>query len=220
MSNIDKTITFLQKSFNDCEYYKKNPLEKQYRLDHTYRVANIGKEIAENEDIDTEALVIGCLLHDVGYVKDFDTPEEHRSHGRYGAEFSRKFVNGLDIDEKLKKDILYGIAIHVDDKSDFEGERTILVESISDCDNIDRFDTYRLYEALKYSKLDEMTTDEQVDFAAKRLGRLNKLKDFKMKTKTATELWNQKLDYQIGYFSKLLKQLEKTDYKNLGTIIE
>ena len=38
---------------------------------------------------------------------------------------------------------MLGIAIHVDDEADFEGERTALALTIGDCDNIDRFDTYR-----------------------------------------------------------------------------
>ena len=41
--------------------------DMQYRYDHTLRVADIGGEIARSEGLSEEALVMACLLHDVGY---------------------------------------------------------------------------------------------------------------------------------------------------------
>jgi len=56
-------------------------------------------------------------------------------------------INPSEVDE-----ICYGIAIHVDGKSDFKGEKTPLALSIGDADNIDRFDVYRIYDGLRYHK--------------------------------------------------------------------
>lgn len=208
MNNIEKAIKFLHDSFDQSDYFTNHPLDKQYRLEHTYRVANIGKEIASNEDLSYEGLVVGCILHDVGYMFDFETNEEYKEHGRKGANYARDFVNTLDLDQETKDSIIYGISIHVDGKSDFEGVNTVLAETISECDNIDRFDAYRLYEFLKYSKLDEMTNNEQIEFCDNRIKRLDYIKEnFIHKTKTSQRLWTEKLNYQYEYVLKLRKQL-------------
>ena len=49
--------------------YLKLKVKDTYRLAHSYRVANIGKEIAEKEGLNVEDLMIACLLHD---VSDFE----------------------------------------------------------------------------------------------------------------------------------------------------
>lgn len=215
MTNIEKTIKYVLGLFDESEYYKTHKEEKQYRLDHTFRVASIGKEIAEKEDLNVEAVVIGCLLHDISYIHDFTTPEEHKSHGRTSASMAKEFVSELDIEDSLKEELLYGVAIHVDDKADYERERTVLIETIGECDNIDRFDAYRLYEGLLYSKLTEKTLEEQIDFCVSKIERLNNVKKYVFKTETSNRLWNEKLDYQIDYYQRLLTQLKKSDYSLL-----
>ena len=49
--------------------YLKLKIKDTYHLAHSYRVANIGKEIAEKEGLNVEDLIIACLLHD---VSDFE----------------------------------------------------------------------------------------------------------------------------------------------------
>ncbi|MSS55956.1 HD domain-containing protein [Holdemanella biformis] len=44
-------------------------MKDPYRLAHSYRVVNIGKEFAEKEGLNVEDLMIACLLHD---VSDFE----------------------------------------------------------------------------------------------------------------------------------------------------
>jgi len=215
MSNIDRTIKYVQDLFDKSEYLKDKPKQKEYRLEHTYRVASIGKEIAQMENLDIDALVVGCLLHDISYIYEMASEEDSMNHGRKSAQIAREFVMGLDMDEKLKNELLYGIAIHVDDKADFEGERTALAESIGEADNIDRFDRYRLYENLLYSNLSNMSLDEQMKFASKRVERLKNLKKYVFRTKTSNRMWNEKLDYQIGYYEGLLEQLQKSDCEKL-----
>ncbi|HPJ86406.1 MAG TPA: HD domain-containing protein [Bacillota bacterium] len=215
MSNIDKTIKYVQDLFDKSEYLKDKPKQKEYRLEHTYRVASIGKEIAQKENLDIDALVVGCLLHDISYIYEMESEDDSLNHGRKSAQIAREFVMGLDMDAKLKNELLYGIAIHVDDKADFEGERTVLAESIGEADNIDRFDRYRLYENLLYSNLSNMSLDEQMGYASKRVERLKNLKKYVFRTKTSNRMWNEKLDYQIGYYEGLLEQLQKSDCEKL-----
>ena len=215
MDNVKKTIEYVLDLFDKSEFLKDKHLAKQYRLDHTFRVASIGKEIALKEGLNVEATVIGCLLHDISYIYEMVTKEDRKGHGRKSAEISREFVMGLEIEEHLKHELLYGIAIHVDDKSDFEGDRTILAETIGESDNIDRFDKYRLYEALADSNLDQMSLDEQIDYTTKKVNGITKLKDYVFKSKTSNKLWNNKLDYQIHYYEELLNQFKRSDYKYL-----
>ncbi len=45
-TNIERAIAFLREQFDQSEYLAARPEGKKYRLEHTMRVANIGKEIA------------------------------------------------------------------------------------------------------------------------------------------------------------------------------
>ncbi|MDD3106259.1 MAG: HD domain-containing protein [Bacilli bacterium] len=215
MNNIQKTIEYVQTLFNNSEYLKDRPMDKQYRLDHTFRVASIGKKIAKKENLNVEATVIGCLLHDISYIYSMETKDDWLNHGRKAAEICKDFVLSLDMEDKLKHELLYGIAIHVDDKSNFEGERTILAETIGEADNIDRFDKFRLYEALLESDLKSMTLDNQIAYAENKIKRLTSLKKITHKTVTSNQLWKEKLDYQIEYFHGLLQQLKTSNYSAL-----
>ena len=47
-----------------AQEYLKLKIKDTYRLAHSYRVANIGKEIAKKEGLNVEDLMIACLLHD------------------------------------------------------------------------------------------------------------------------------------------------------------
>lgn len=49
--------------------YLRYRIKDPYRLAHSYRVVNIGKEIAEKEGLNVEDLMIACLLHDVSYFE-------------------------------------------------------------------------------------------------------------------------------------------------------
>ena len=54
---IRRTEQFLKEKFSQSEYFKEHPQEMAYRLEHSYRVANIGKQIAEKEGMDVTAMV-------------------------------------------------------------------------------------------------------------------------------------------------------------------
>lgn len=211
MTNIEKTIEYVKDLFDNSEYYKNHQDRKQYRLDHTFRVANIGKEIASKEGLNVEAVVIGCLIHDISYIYDFKTNEERKAHGRKSASMAKQFIDSLEMDELLKEQLLYGVAIHVDGKADYIMEESVLAETISECDNIDRFDAYRLYEGLLYSDLSKKTLEEQITFCENQIKRLESIKEYVFKTKTSNDLWNEKLDYQSEYFNRLLIQLNTSN---------
>ena len=64
-TNIRKSLDFLKETLAGGKYMQDNPYEHFYRYEHTTRVAAFGREIARAESLDEEALVIGCILHDV-----------------------------------------------------------------------------------------------------------------------------------------------------------
>ena len=207
---IQKTEDFLKNTFAESSYLQANPAERDYRLEHSYRVANIAKRIAEAEGFDVTCAVMAGLLHDIAYCEEMETREDRMNHGRRSAAISRPFLKSLDLPDKTVNEICYGIAIHVDDQADFEWERTPFCETVGDADNIDRFDAYRIYETLQYIQFSDMSLDEKKEKVAATIERLNRYKDMKLGTVTAKELWIQRLDYYIGFYEKLRAQLENS----------
>lgn len=208
-ARILKTLDFLKNCFEEGKYFKENPAAKKYRLEHSVRVANLCREIAQKEGMDVETAVIAGLLHDVAY--GIGTPEGYdwNDHGRDGARIARPFLEELGLDGETVNDICYAIAIHVDDKADFEGRRCSFTEMIGDADNIDRFDTYRIYESVRYqARPEEHTLSENLDWLRQRIGRLEQLAETQFATPTATALWKDKVEYQKDFFGRLLKQME------------
>ncbi len=67
---VERTEAFLKEKM-DGGFLASRPEEKNYRIEHSYRVANIGREIARREGFDETEMVIACLLHDVSYCEDF-----------------------------------------------------------------------------------------------------------------------------------------------------
>lgn len=88
---IEKTKAFLLQKFDESPRYIERKAEKDYRIEHTMRVANLGKRIAEAEGLDTEALVIACLLHDVSYCETMNGREDWLNHGRRAAQIAEPF---------------------------------------------------------------------------------------------------------------------------------
>lgn len=181
-------------------------VEKQYRYEHTLRVAALGQQIAEKESLNEFIVVIGCLLHDVG---KFDT-EIGIDHGRVSAKVARNFLNTLNLSQEVIDEICYGIAIHVDGKADFEFNSTIECEIISDCDNIDRFDAYRIFDALRWEKFETLSNKDGITLLQNRIEKLQQLLKEKFSTKTSTEYFHDRVNIQISYYQQLLRQYEST----------
>ena len=91
---VEKTEAFLKQKFDAAIYLNKHPEDKAYRIEHTYRVANIGREIAEKEGFDETEMVIACLLHDVAYCEEFGE-NGWKEHGRRSAAIARPFLKEL-----------------------------------------------------------------------------------------------------------------------------
>ena len=210
---VKLTEEFLKIKFDESEYFADKKSEKDYRFEHSVRVANIGKEIAEKEGMDSDAMVIACLLHDISYINEFKTKEEARNHGRYSAKIARHFLEEIGMEPEIIEDICYGIAIHVDDEADFPGERNAFALSIGDADNIDRFDAYRIFENLKWVKYDEMSLAEKLEHCEKIIGRLESYKTLDFATETSKKMWIEKLDYQIDFYKKLLLQVKNSELR-------
>lgn len=205
---IYKTENFLRETFLSSPYLCDHPADAAYRLEHSYRVANIAKDIAEKEGFDATYAVIASLLHDVSYCEEMVSLEDRMNHGRRSAQISRPFLESLGLDLKTINDICYGIAIHVDDHADFAWERNAFCETIGDADNIDRFDVYRIYETLQYQRFSELALTEKTECVESMLIKLGRLKEVKLGTVTANTLWHERLDYYISFYGRLKKQLD------------
>ena len=207
---IAKTEAFLKDTFTASTYLQSNPTDRDYRLEHSYRVANIAKTIAEAEGFDVTYAVIAGLLHDIAYCEEMVTRDDRMNHGRRSAAIARPFLENLGLPADSVNEICYGIAIHVDDKADFEWERTPFCETVGDADNIDRFDAYRIYETLEYLKFSEMRLEDKCEKVASTIDKLTRFKEMKLGTATAKKLWLLRLNYYIGFYEKLKAQLENS----------
>ena len=207
---IAKTGAFLKDTFAASTYLQSNLADRDYRLEHSYRVANIAKTIAAAEGFDVTHAVIAGLLHDIAYCEEMVTHEDRLNHGRRSATIARPFLESLGLSADEVNEICYGIAIHVDDKADFQWERTPFCETVGDADNIDRFDAYRIYESLQWMQFSEMPLAEKWERVNGTIDKLTRYKDMKLGTKTAKKLWIARLDYQLGFYAKLKAQLDSS----------
>jgi len=204
---IRKTLDFVKVSFDSCPYFTENPADGAYRFEHTLRVAHIGAEIARKAGMDEESLIIACLLHDIAYSREIPAGGWNE-HGRVGARIARPFLESLSLDSGRLNEICYGIAIHVDDEADFDGERTPLALSVGDADNIDRFGAFRIYDSLRYAGFYEMSLEEKLNWVRRRIPDLERLRPIDFATEAAKTMWLDNIDYQINFFTRLLQQLE------------
>lgn len=186
----------------------------EYRYEHSLRVASIALDIAKKEGLDEDRCYIGALLHDLGYSVPYDNPKEYVNHGRIGAKLARPFLETLGYSEEEVNEICYGIAIHVDDKADFEGKRTALAVTIGDADNIDRFDAFRIYDRLTWVDYKNLSLEKQREHVDTVLSSLNKYLDYECATRTATLMWKEKISFQLEFYNRLKKQIENSTVKN------
>ena len=209
---IKATEEFLKEKFDHATEFEQPDIA--YRIEHTYRVANIGREIAVKEGFDETEMVIACLLHDVSYCEA--TGEGRywpavREHGRRSAQIARPFLKKLGLPKDRIEDICYGIAIHADGKADFPGENTPFALSVGDADCIDRFDAYRIHETLKNDSFLEKPFAEKREYVEKRLSGLQRLREEPVGTKTAGEMWKAKIDFYMEFYQKLANQLRLSE---------
>ena len=207
---IKKTESFLNDPFAARAFLQTTPADRDYRLEHSYRVANIAGKIAEAEGFNTTNAVIAGLLHDISYCEEMVTRDARTNHGRRSAVIARPFLKNLGLSDAEVNEICYSIAIHVDDHADFEWERTPFSETVSDADNIDRFDVYRIYESLQFIQFSEMPLADKLNRVNSTIEKLTRYKDLKLGTATAQTLWTQRLDYQLSFYERLKSQLDSS----------
>ena len=186
----------------------------EYRYEHSLRVASIALYIAKKEGLDEDRCYIGALLHDLGYSVPYDNPKEYVNHGRIGAKLARPFLESLGYSEEEVNEICYGIAIHVDDKADFEGKRTALAVTIGDADNIDRYDAFRIYDRLTWVDYKNLSLEKQREHVDTALKSLNQYLDYECATRTATLMWKERISFQLEFYNRLKKQIENSTVKN------
>ena len=209
---IEKTAAFLRRKLAESPYFVKHPEAGDYRLEHTFRVARIGRRIAEQEGFSVENMTLACLLHDVSYCREFAGHEDWLNHGRESARIARPFLRELGLDADAAEEICFGIAIHVDDKSDFPGERTAFALTVGDADNIDRFDVYRLYETLENAKFSAMPLAEKTAFVDGVLAKLEGHLAAELATETAAALWRERIGFYQDFYRRLREQLEASTW--------
>lgn len=176
-----------------------------YRWEHTLRVAQYGAQIAQAEGADVEAVVAGCLLHDVAH---FDPLASYQDHGRLGAQISRPFLLELGYPPAQVENICYAIAVHVDGKADFEHPYTLEARAVSDADNIDRFGAYRILQWCLPEMGDLLALAEKL---RQRIIRLEVyLGDNPLETATGRALFANQLQRQIVFFQALIDEEELT----------
>ena len=186
----------------------------EYRYEHSLRVASIALDIAKKEGLDEDHCYIGALLHDLGYSVPYDNPKEYVTHGRIGAKLARPFLESLGYSTEEVNELCYGIAIHVDDKADFEGKRTALAVTIGDADNIDRYDAFRIYDRLTWVDYKNLSLEKQKEHVDTVLSSLNKYLDYECATRTATLMWKERISFQLEFYNRLKKQIENSTVKN------
>ena len=215
MTNIKKTEAFLKEQFANCNYFMEHPADGKYRLQHSYRVAYAAGEIARREGLDEEGLIIGGLLHDVGYSLLFRTEEggfcNWQEHGRMSARLARPFLEQLDLGKERVQEICYGIAIHVDGEADFPREKTAFAHSIGDSDDVDRFDAYRIYDAMEWADFRNLKIEDKRKWLQKKLDYVSWRLGEQFGTETARQMIKERLLYQRQYYVKVLEQMNHSE---------
>jgi putative nucleotidyltransferase with HDIG domain len=204
-ARLQRIADFTQASLNDS-YQKRSKKARadldrylsgvDYRWQHTLRVAQFGKVIAENESAEVELVVAACLLHDIAW---FDTTAENsREHGRIGAEKARPFLESLGYSSGNFTNICYSIASHVDE----DNPDTLEAKVVSDADNVDRFGPYRI---LQWCFSD---INDYEKLAAKLTDRIKRLEQYReenpLYTLTGQQLFAEQLNLQLRFFCEFV----------------
>jgi putative nucleotidyltransferase with HDIG domain len=190
------TGSYQKRSAKDKVYLDRFLFGPEYRWQHTLRVSQFGKLIAENEKVDREVIVTACLLHDVAW---FDTrAEKSKDHGKIGAKVAQPLLEKLGFDPMQVKVICSAIIEHIG-----EGKpKTLEAKIVRDADDVDCFGPYRIlqwcYSDIKdYEKLTLKLKD--------RIQRLEQYReDNPLFTTMGRQLYAEQLNLQIRFFREFL----------------
>jgi uncharacterized protein len=194
---LDRVADAVQARFEASEDFNEY-LTTIYRWEHTQRVCQYGKRLAEAEGANLEWVLAGCLLHDVAHFEG----TEGTDHGRVGAAMARPILEKAGYDESAVATICHAVAAHVDGEARDGLPDTIESDVVADADDIDRFTTYRL---LQWGAPLLASFPTLCDEASRRLERLNRYtKRSPLRTKTGNRLFAEKLASQIAFMNGLL----------------
>ena len=84
-----------------------------------------------------------------------------------------------------------------------------LALSVSDADNLDRFDAYRIYQGLEYKTYSKLPISEKRETVLSTLERLSRYNEMKLGTEFATKMWVERITFYQTFYQKLLTQIEK-----------
>lgn len=113
--------------------------------DHIFRVTSAAREIAQTEkNVDEEALLCACLLHDIGRREQLENPS--RLHAAVGAEKARAFLAENGWSEAFAVRVSQIIAAHssremaarggIEEKILFDADKLDMLGSVGLCRSI------------------------------------------------------------------------------------
>ena len=99
---IEKTREFVKQSFVDNPHYSFGHWSVMYN--HSCKVEEIARQIAQTVECDTLLVSIGALLHDIGKTHKADEETLHRDHGLFNLNQSEHFLDDIGLDaDRLKQ---------------------------------------------------------------------------------------------------------------------
>ena len=163
-----------------------------YRWQHTLRVAQYGKIIAEAEGVELEPVMAACLMHDIAWFDTFS--ENNREHGRLAATLAEPVLKEHGFTPPQVQGICYAIASHVD----VENPETLEARILRDADNIDRFGPYKI---LQWCNSDIGDYFKLGDHVRERIARLENYRvDTPIFTQTGKQLFIEQVNLQLAFF--------------------
>ena len=183
-----------------------------YRYEHSLRAAGWGMKIAAGEKWEVQPLLLGCLLHDVGYP-ECRTEEDFAHHQEVSARISEMFLDAIGYDGDEAKRICRAIRIH-NLWEDIPPDATPFELSVRDADDLDRFDLLRTYMkgnmVVGNAFVCDRSSAQVIAECEKQLRRIEKDSAHVCATKTAREFWNSQMEERNAYFDKLVLQMRET----------
>jgi len=203
---LQQVVIFVQK-IKDIAL-KENPghaISIHYRWNHTLRVTQYGKKLAEQEGANVELCMSACLLHDIAKIS---MKERNVDHGRVGAKTARPFLLEIGYSDQDVENMCFAIARHVDGKADFKHQLTPESKIVRDADDIDRFGAYRILLQFR-NHIDDY--EKLIARAKLRIKKIKKMRmNFSMETETGNKLFNRQLDLQIDFLDRLIADSQLT----------
>lgn len=199
---ITQTIQFIR----DILEPQPGRYDRTYRYEHTLRVAAIGQQIAQEENLPEEPLIIACLLHDLGYIL-CTCFEDFCVHQIISEKIAREYLQKIEYFEYLDT-ICRAILFH-NMKHQIPETATPFEISVMDADDIDRFDMMRLCE-MGSRDVGEKSASEIIAQCKSRLEQIDQSENRPCGTKYAERRWKEQLHIRRDFYSRLLTQMQST----------